>query len=108
MSQLDNNFLIEEFGKLKIQERYCFVFELLDEFIKSSGFTDDLVISSPILNQVITDYFTDIYRLKAFHKDIKLVNEIKIYSYLAYWICRRKPIQIKNEFNGLDNFVLLL
>ena len=101
MSQLDNNFLIEEFGKLKIQERYCFVFELLDEFIKSSGFTDDLVISSPILNQVITDYFTDIYRLKAFHKDIKLVNEIKIYSYLAYWICRRKPIQIKNDFNGL-------
>lgn len=42
----------------------------------------------------IMDYFTDVYRLKEFHK-IKNINMIKIVAYEVYWILKRKPIQIR-------------
>lgn len=107
MSTLDNNFLIKEFGKEKIQKRYCFLYELLNEYVKSSDYTENLIISSPLLDQVITDYFTDVYRLKKFHEDIIYINDIKIHAYLAYWVCRRKPIQIVKNFNDLSEEQLL-
>ena len=50
-------------------------------------------IAESVLNQAVVDYFADIHRLKNFHH-IEAVNYLKIHAYTAYWILRRKPLQI--------------
>jgi hypothetical protein len=64
------------------------------------------MLNSELLHHAVLDYFADIIRLKLVH-NISYVNEIKINSYGAYWILRRKPIQIiSNEIP--DNMVELI
>ena len=38
---------------------------------------------------------------KEFH-NIKDTNKEKLYAYTAYWLLRRKPIQVKNHFTGCE------
>lgn len=44
----------------------------------------------------VLDYFTDISRLKKFHK-IKRTNSFKIIAYELSWLIRRKPLQILQD-----------
>ncbi len=53
-------------------------------------------MSVSLLNQAVIDYFADIDRLKNFHK-IDKINYLKVHAYSAYWLLRRKPIQIIQE-----------
>lgn len=48
------------------------------------------------MNQAVVDYFADIHRLKHFHH-IEAINYLKIHAYTAYWILRRKPLQIVED-----------
>lgn len=89
-------FLIKKFGKETIEQRFESIYKFICEFIESKDIIDDVIISVDLVNNVVLDYFTDIYRLKDF-QDIELVNYAKIYAYTAYWLLRRKPIQIKPE-----------
>lgn len=68
----------------------------MNSFIERKGYKDKVIISTGLLNQMIVDYFTDIHRLKDFH-DIEYVNYIKIHAYSAYWMLKRKPIQIVRD-----------
>lgn len=52
------------------------------------------MISSNALDHVVVDYFVDIDRLKDF-QNIQLTYESKIYAYLAFWLLRHKPLQLK-------------
>ncbi len=63
---------------------------------------DSLVICEEILHQVVMDYFADVYRLKEFHK-IENTNMAKILAYEAYWILRRKPIQMNCVSDAAKN-----
>lgn len=98
MMELSNNSynyqdLIAEFGQQKLEKRYQVIYDYMKSFIERKGYVDRVTISQSLLNQMIVDYFTDIHRLKDFHA-IAYVNYIKIHAYSAYWLLRRKPIQI--------------
>lgn len=90
---LNYNHILEEFGKDKINERLQFFMKMIDAFIDNLDAKGKLFVNDNVLCYAILDYFSDISRLKAFHK-IKLVNDIKIVAYSSQWILRRKPIQI--------------
>lgn len=89
----DYSELISAFGENKIEKRYSTLYEYLESFIKKHNYTKIVTIAESVLNQVVVDYFADIYRLKEFHK-IEHINFLKIHSYTAYWLLKRKPIQI--------------
>ncbi|MEG0155148.1 MAG: hypothetical protein RR446_03590 [Lachnospiraceae bacterium] len=91
--QPDYRYLLERFEGEKIEKRYCMVYDTLNDYIRQKGCEEKAIISSDILDNVIIDYFVDIDRLKQF-SDIRLVNDIKIYAYLSYWILRHRPIQV--------------
>lgn len=89
----DYSDLIKDFGQEKIAERYSTLYKYLESYIERSGFTDNVAIANSVLNQVVIDYFADIHRMKEFH-EIERTNFLKIHAYSAYWILRRKPLQI--------------
>lgn len=86
-------YLIDKFGKEKIASRFDFVNSILEEYIKQNKYESRVAVSQNIVEHIVIDYFVDIDRLKEF-QEIEFVNEIKIYSYLSYWMLRRKPLQI--------------
>lgn len=94
--------IIESFGIEKIENRYDTIEKYLTTYIQRCHIENKVRISTSLLNQAIIDYFADIHRLKDFHK-IEKVNYIKIHAYSAYWLLKRKPIQIvEEETDGED------
>ena len=85
--------VISAFGKDKIEQRYKTLHECLSAFIKRQKYEGRVSIADSVLNQAVVDYFADIHRLKNFHH-IEAINFLKIHAYTAYWILRRKPLQI--------------
>lgn len=101
---VDDNykFIIEHFGEDRIQGRYVWFHDLMQEYIKSEQIESKVYISADILNHVIIDYFVDIYRLKEF-QGIEKTHDSKIYAYLSFWTLRHKPLQIREEdVKGLE------
>ena len=97
--------VLNNFPEEKIIERYAFLEKKINDFIEASGNQDIAVCNSDILNHVIMDYFTDIYRLKTFHR-IDYTNIAKITAYTVAWIIRRKPIVLlKNPEDDKDIFL---
>ncbi|MBQ7329122.1 MAG: hypothetical protein IJX01_04370 [Oscillospiraceae bacterium] len=104
--------VLANFGEEKVAQRYTSIFTQMDGFIRRNKYEGKVIICPSILNQLVIDYFTDIYRLKEFHH-IDLTNYIKITAYMSYWLVRRKPLQvIKDDIEDIDlafcneNFVL--
>lgn len=104
--------VLDSFGEEKVAKRYDNIMEQLNGFVKRNKYTDKVSVCPSIVNQLVIDYFTDIFRLKEFHH-IDLTNYIKITAYTAYWIVRRKPLQvIQDDVNNIElafcneNFVL--
>lgn len=86
-------YLIEKYGGDRIASRFDYVNNLLKDYIVQNKYQDRLTISQNLVEHIIIDYYVDIDRLKEF-QEIKYTNEIKIYSYLAYWMLRHKPLQL--------------
>ena len=57
---------------------------------------ESVYINAEIFSQCVKDLVDDLVRLCKFH-DIKYPNNSKIYSYMASWIIKRKPIQFLTE-----------
>jgi len=85
----------------RIINRYAVLIKTIHEFIKHYNLKDKVIINGRVLEQVIIDYFVDSVRVKEFH-NIKNTNTEKVYAYATYWLVRRKPIQIKENFNGCE------
>lgn len=94
-------YLVEKFTADKIESRYAFVYDFLSDYIIQNEYQEKLIISVDILDHVIVDYFVDIDRLKGF-QEIERVNQIKIFSYLSFWILRHKPLQVICEKNASE------
>lgn len=88
--------VVHYFGSDKVADRYKFLYDKMSEYIRVRGLEDQLYIQEMVLQQVVMDYFVDIYRLKEFHK-LNKANITKILAYEAYWILRRKPLQAVAE-----------
>ena len=85
--------IISEFTKKKLEERYETLYKTASEFIDKMGYKNNVCIDDYALLYAMFDYFADISRLKKFHK-IDLINDIKIASYEAYWLLKRKVLQV--------------
>lgn len=93
-TMLSYDAIMNYFGEEVVADRYKYLYDKMQEYINTRGMQDKLAVCEDILHQVVMDYFTDVYRLKEFHK-INNINMIKIVAYEVYWILKRKPIQIK-------------
>jgi hypothetical protein len=86
----------------RIAGRFVQILAMLNQFRKAHNITDDIaVINRSILLRAVVDYFVDLVRVKEFHK-IKHTNKEKIYSYMAYWLLKRKPLQALKHFKGCE------
>ena len=104
-SEENYQYLVKRFGKEHISSGYDWVYGLMNDFIEAEQITDDVIVSTDILDHVIVDYYVDIDRLKDFQK-IDNVHESKIYAYLSFWLLRHKPMQvIKHENADRISFV---
>ena len=92
-------YIVEKFGEKKISSRYEWLYTMMEEFLRIKKIQDDVFVSSDILNHVVIDYFVDIDRLKMF-QNIQKTHESKIYAYLAFWLLRHKPLQLKKGDNA--------
>lgn len=90
------SYLLEEFGEEKIKGRFQALYEYLCVFIEEHHLEDKVYICVELLEQMLVDYFVDIYRLKKFHH-IKKINDNKIHAFTAYWLANEKVIQIKEN-----------
>jgi len=92
----DYKYLVAAFGEEKIKSRYCFLEDSARLVIQTHGLQDFVHMNSYLIRELACDYFADIERLKEFH-EIGKVNAIKVASYTAFWICRRKPLYFITE-----------
>lgn len=98
--------IIATFGEDKIESRITYFLDAINSFISAFNSEDitALEVNDKVLQFCIMDYFSDIYRLKEFHK-IGKINDIKRVAYESYWILRRKPIQILSDDDSDDKIV---
>lgn len=89
----DYNEIILQFGQEVVQSRFEQIYEEMKIFIKSLNLQDITQINEVVLMQALLDYFSDVYRLKKYHK-IEHINGIKIKAYETFWLIQRKPIQL--------------
>ncbi len=95
-NSLSYDVIINYFGEETITDRFKYLYDKMEEYINLRGQQEQLTVNEDILHQVLMDYFTDVYRLKMFHK-IQHINITKIVAYEVFWILRRKPLQIIRE-----------
>ncbi len=86
------NELIKIFGIECIGERFAYLIESGNYFIKIKNAEKYTFLNNEIVKEIIIDYYSDIRRLKDFHI-IEKVNPTKVSAYLTYWVLRKKPIQ---------------
>lgn len=82
----------------RIASRYVSILRMINTFLNTENIDDKAIVDLDLLKTAVCDYFVDIARVKDFH-DIEKVNTEKIYGYMAYWLLKRKPIQVKLPFS---------
>ena len=79
-----NNRILTRFSKLLPE---------LQQYIVKLHATDYAYVNTRLLAKAVIDYFEDIEKLKLF-EGMTRANEAKVYAYEAFWLLRRKPVQI--------------
>ena len=90
------NDIINSFGEELLEKRYNTLLKEMKIFLESNNLSEYARVDKFILANAITDYFSDIKRLKDFHK-IENTNSQKVIAYVSYWLLYRKPIQVFYE-----------
>jgi hypothetical protein len=90
---LNRDDIIETNGIGEIEKIWNTLFQEIDAFLVQNNYSSVASIDKHLLANVILDFLEDINRLKSFHK-IDKINSQKHIAYTAYWLLRRKPIQI--------------
>lgn len=85
--------LNESFTNEYIYNAGLLVHSLAENFYEENGLEGKVYFNDDIFGTCLVDILVDIARLKHFH-DIDLVNYIKLISYTASWIIKRKPFQL--------------
>lgn len=88
--------ICQEFGEDVIRERFQNFCVAYEEFISNNRLNGKVQLNTRTLLHAILDYFTDISRLKSFHK-IRRTNSFKVTAYEVSWLLRRKPLQILQD-----------
>ena len=108
---VDPSDLLKEFAEKndKFQERFISLLTQMESFIQTSGIDKEVRVNELMLGYTLVDYFEDVKRLKLFHR-VEHISGIKIVAYTAYWLLKRKPIQVVEQDKKLiyinERFVL--
>lgn len=97
---MDYRELMDTVGKENFQSRFHELLNSMNKFLSEAKYPDTVICNERILYHVLLDYYSDIARLKEFHK-IKHTKSDKVIAYIIYWILRRKPIQL-TEFSDSE------
>lgn len=97
---MDYKDLLEKVGKDNFESRFHELLNSMNKFLSEAKYPDSIICNERILYHVLLDYYSDIARLKEFHK-IKHTKSDKVIAYIIYWILRRKPIQL-TEFSDSE------
>ena len=85
----------------RVAKRFVYILFKMNLFINQYDLGKKVIINRKMLAEAIHDYFVDTVRTKKFHK-IEYTNSEKVYAYMAYWLFRRKPLQVIEEFKGCE------
>ena len=85
--------LQESFSDEYIYNAGLLIHSLAEKFYEKNNLEGKVYFNDDIFGNCLIDILVDIARLKYFH-DIDLVNYIKLISYTASWIIKRKPFQL--------------
>jgi hypothetical protein len=86
-----------------VAKTYISLLKMMHVFIIKSNYEIDKQISVNhyILKEAVVAFYNDMARIKTFHV-IDEPSFEKDDAYKAYWILRRKPLQILNEFENSE------
>lgn len=86
-----------------VTKTYSSFLMMIHEFIRNNNYKLDKQVSvnRNILKEAVVAFYNDMARMKAFH-DINEPSFEKDNAYKAYWILRRKPLQILEEFDNCE------
>jgi hypothetical protein len=84
-----------------IARRYINILRAICDFSHVKNITQNVIIDTKAVKIAVHDYFIDIARIKEFH-NLSTVNFEKTYSYMAYWLLKRKPLQVVTSFPGSE------
>ena len=94
--------LLIKYGEEDIKVRIDRRRDSIQNFLTSLNLSDEQVrISDRNLQLAVLSFSSDLKRIEPYH-NIQDVNVIKIHSYEAYWLLRKKPIQIVSDFDGCE------
>jgi hypothetical protein len=85
---------IKTLGKEKIEIRYSFLLDKINNFISSRDLEELVNIDEKIVQELVVDYYSDINRIKDFYK---IGGAKDVISYLGFWIILKKPLNLKNK-----------
>lgn len=88
--------LKESFTDEYIYNAGLLIYGNAESFYKENALEGKVYFNDDIFGNCLVDVLVDIARLKHFH-DIDLVNYIKLISYTASWIIKRKPFQLYKD-----------
>ncbi|MDR2629698.1 MAG: hypothetical protein LBC60_02125 [Spirochaetaceae bacterium] len=85
----------------RIARRYIMILKMIHNFVNVKKIVGNIIVDTNLLKRAVYDYFVDIARVKEFH-NIPKINTEKIYAYTAFWLQRRKPLQVRAVFSGSE------
>ena len=100
--------LIQEYFKdkdidiKKVATRYAYLFFKMNLFLDEHTLTKKVIVNTRMLIEAVHDYYVDTIRIKGFHHIDEYTNTAKVFAYKAYWLFRRKPLQVIEEFPGCE------
>ncbi len=80
----------------RILSRFSKLLTEIQQYVVLLHAADYAYVNTQLLVKAIIDYFEDIEKLKLF-EGMDRANEAKIYAYEAFWLLRRKPVQIVTQ-----------
>lgn len=93
----------------KFEDRYRALFDEMTYYIKESNYSEQVRIDELILGYALVDYFKDAKNIKN-SNELEHLNSIRIVSHTAYWLLKRRPLQIiksnKDVMMANEHFVL--
>jgi hypothetical protein len=83
----------------KVSDSFVRMLIMMHHFILQNGYkiNKDISVNQRALKEVVVDFHVDIARMKSFHFSIDEPAVEKSDAYKAYWLLRRKPLQVLVE-----------
>lgn len=96
--------LNESFSDEYIYNVGVLVHKMAKTFFDKNNLKDIVYFDDNIFQKCLLDLLVDLARLKHYH-NIELVNYIKLTSYVASWVLKRKPFQLIESAEPENIFV---